>query len=487
MNITLKTATRTAAASFHGGFVAATHEQGGGNDGLIGDTFFPNNWNDLWKLEEPLDWEAFLSKSDLLRKERSNANTYAIIQRTSGSISIIASTLLIVHVLRSHQGLSTTYHRLMFGLSIADIVYSSALVLSSLMVPKELAYMIPGAQGNVRTCTAQGFFAGAGLAISTYYNCSICFYYLAIIKYNKSDAYIAKKLEPWFHGIPIISAMQVVFLTLAIEGFNTWGNTCFLVPHDPPHCIGYEDGKIIEGFSIPCGRGNGFYKSIMFRLLTVASQGPPPIIIVTTMVMMYRTVIKIERKAARYGVSALRLKNREERVERGENNLNEDATPPPSIIEKIQHFISCRLGSLWHFLICRNNNYSGCDANDHVGVVRSTGGMAGSSSKASKRAASRKRAILQMASGYVAAWALVWLPGFLVYYFQRFETWIFFSFFCSLQGFFNFIVFMSPKVRAAKKPSKRRTRGRRKEEQGELSWYKAISTSYMSRGERLNS
>ncbi len=90
-----------------------------------GDTpSFPDKWNDLWKLEEPLDWEAFLH-SDLLKRERSNIKTNTIISRASASISVIASALLIAHVLRSHQGLSTTYHRLMFGLCIIFLFVSS--------------------------------------------------------------------------------------------------------------------------------------------------------------------------------------------------------------------------------------------------------------------------------------------------------------------------------------------------------------------------
>ncbi len=117
--------------------------------------------------------------------------------------------------------------------------------------------------------------------------------------------------------------------------------------------------------------------------------------------------------------------------------------------------------------------------------MSSTGGMESSTargSKTSKRVAYRKRASLQVASGYVMAWALVWVPSLMHYLIERFETAIIGSLFAPLQGLFNFIVFMSPKVRAAKKPSKRR--GQQKEE-GELSWYKTIAKSYTSRGERL--
>ena len=125
-------------------------------------TTFPDSWGDLWKLDQPFDFEAFLN-SDLLAAKRNEINTHAIIRRTSGSVSAIASTCLILHILRSHDVISTTYHWLVFGLSVGDIMSSFAcFVLSSTMVPKEMNYFAPGAQGNMTTCTLQGSLYGYG-------------------------------------------------------------------------------------------------------------------------------------------------------------------------------------------------------------------------------------------------------------------------------------------------------------------------------------
>ena len=160
-------------------------------------TTFPDSWDDLYKLDQPLNFEAFLD-SDLLATRRNQINTRGIIYRITGSVSTIASMCLVVHILRSHHGLSTTYHRLVFGLSICDILSSFGFVLSSTMVPKEMNYLVPGAQGNSTTCTAQGFLFSIGSTAANLYNCSICFYYLSIIRYNKKDEYIRDKLEPCF-------------------------------------------------------------------------------------------------------------------------------------------------------------------------------------------------------------------------------------------------------------------------------------------------
>jgi hypothetical protein len=180
-------------------------------------TTFPDSWGDLYKLDQPLDFEAFLNSDLLAARGRNQINTRGIIYHTTGSVSIIASTCLVVHILRSHHGLSTTYHRLVFGLSVGDILSSFGFALGSTMVPKEMNYFIPSAQGNTATCTAQGFLLVFGVTVAAMYNCSICLYYLAIIRYNKKDEYIRNKLEPWFHGISIIIPFVVGFIFMAMK------------------------------------------------------------------------------------------------------------------------------------------------------------------------------------------------------------------------------------------------------------------------------
>ena len=112
-----------------------------------------------------------------------------------GSVSVVSSTFLTWYILRSHDGLSTTYHRLVFGLSVADIMSSFFATLSSAMVPKEMNCLVPNAQGSTATCSAQGIIIVTGYTTAAAYNCCICLYYLAIIKFNKKDGYIKNKLE----------------------------------------------------------------------------------------------------------------------------------------------------------------------------------------------------------------------------------------------------------------------------------------------------
>ena len=403
------------------------------------------------------DFEAFLN-SDVLATRRNQIKTYDIIVRTTGPVSTIASTVLLVHILRSNHGLSTTYHRLVFGLCIADILSSFANALGSTMVPKEMNYFAPSAQGNTATCTAQGFLITVGVNIANMYNCSICFYYLSIIRYNKKDEYIRNKLEPWFHGISIVIPLVVDFIIMAMKGYNASGGVaCFMVPNDPPHCIGYENGDTPEGFSIPCGRGDGGENPILYLVMEIVAFGPTliitPTVIVGTMILMYRSVSKIEKNMRNYGVNALRLKARSGGGNRG-NNAATNSTRSQGIMSRIKRsFLMCMIPRCLH----RRDDQP-----------RPT------PSRSKSRATSQKRAILHMATGYSLAWAFVFIP-FMIALHESHVILISSACLTPLQGLFNFLVFMSPKVRNAMRP----IRGRKN-----LTWRQAFIKAYMSKGER---
>ena len=89
----------------------------------------------------------------------------AIVPRITGSMSVISSSLIITIILRSTRKLSTVYHRIMFGMSCADILGSIAMSLTTLPMPSEdVPSTWAGTRlGNVYTCTAQGFLFILGI------------------------------------------------------------------------------------------------------------------------------------------------------------------------------------------------------------------------------------------------------------------------------------------------------------------------------------
>ena len=87
----------------------------------------------------------------------------------SGSISVISSIVIICLIYRSDVGLSSVYHRIILAMSISDIIASTCMGASTLLLPKDMIYkqFAGWVWGNKTTCTIQGFLIQHSLEIHT--------------------------------------------------------------------------------------------------------------------------------------------------------------------------------------------------------------------------------------------------------------------------------------------------------------------------------
>ena len=149
----------------------------------------------------------------------------ATVPKITGSISAVSSSLIIYLIYRSKPKLSTIYHRIMFGMSVADIMASTAMALTTLPMPRNddpywaetfsIAEDVQDGLGTVywrdqtklgtrQTCVAQGFFVAIGIIIMFSYNGTLCVYYACAIALRMKEAKIRKKIEPFIHGLPLL-------------------------------------------------------------------------------------------------------------------------------------------------------------------------------------------------------------------------------------------------------------------------------------------
>ena len=150
-----------------------------------------------------------------------------IVPCITGSISVTSSVLIIFLILNSSSGLSSTYHRLMFGMSIADILSSTGMALTHLPMPRPGiskavdAYLYQGLRlGNTQTCTAQGFSIAHGV-LSTYsYNISLCVYYACAIYFKLKQKTIRNRIEPFFHLFSVFFPLLITLPNLLRENYN---------------------------------------------------------------------------------------------------------------------------------------------------------------------------------------------------------------------------------------------------------------------------
>ena len=185
-------------------------------------------------------------------------NEFAVIApRVSGCLSAICSLLIIFVIFRSRARVGTIYHRIMLGLSIADIMGSLAMALTSLPMPsempleKEIGYHWAGTRlGNTHTCNAQGFFAVFGIVTMFAYNVSLCLYYACAISMGMKEVNIKKYIEVvLLHGFPISSGLLSAVLPLFYDMYNpsianvSW---CFAQSY-PLECEWRESVDCIRG------------------------------------------------------------------------------------------------------------------------------------------------------------------------------------------------------------------------------------------------
>lgn len=149
--------------------------------------------------------------------------TGIVITVISALVSILASTLVILLICISQKKLArSVYHRILFGMSVADIIQSLGMALTTLPMPTDMMYT--GFQGlvigNQFTCKAQGFFIGFAAVCGMMYNAMLAIYYLCSIQYSMTDDDFCRCLEPTLHAIVLVISLVVSTLLLVHNLYN---------------------------------------------------------------------------------------------------------------------------------------------------------------------------------------------------------------------------------------------------------------------------
>ena len=152
----------------------------------------------------------------------SQLRVISILPMFTGTLSLFGSATVIYIISRSHAGLKTTYHRLVFGMASTDILQSLCQAFSTLPVPKG-TIGIMYAMGTDTTCNIQGFIQVFSCISTLTYLCGLTGYFLLAIKFEVSDEMIEKWYEPIIHFYTIgFSLANSIFVAIH-SGFFTMG------------------------------------------------------------------------------------------------------------------------------------------------------------------------------------------------------------------------------------------------------------------------
>jgi hypothetical protein len=143
----------------------------------------------------------------------------------------------------------------MFGMALADVMGSISMALNTLPMPsympreEEFGYNFKGNRiGNVITCNIQGFFATFGIVVMFGYNAGLCMYYACSIAIGMRDKVIQKYVEPFLHMLPLFCGLAYSVPPLVHELYNpgvgafVW---CCVTPY-PDEC-GNNSYECIRG------------------------------------------------------------------------------------------------------------------------------------------------------------------------------------------------------------------------------------------------
>jgi hypothetical protein len=164
----------------------------------------------------------------------------------SGSVSLLASLTIIFIIWRDrHKKLKFVYHRILFAISIIDVIISLSFAFSFLAVPSGIFW---GAQGNTASCAASGFlqhlYTSQGL-----YNFGLAVYYLMISRYGKTQEFVSRFIEPYVHAVslcvPIGLGCWLIFLDV-LNPYLRIGGWCGIAMY-PPGCSEIGSGNCTRG------------------------------------------------------------------------------------------------------------------------------------------------------------------------------------------------------------------------------------------------
>ena len=145
--------------------------------------------------------------------------------KIGGALSCAGSGYIFQDVLRDpNKRLKSTYHRIMLGLSIMDIISSFFLwFIGSWAMPKG---SWSWSAGNITTCDIAGFLGNTGWAASPFYNCTLATFYLLQLKYNLSDRRM-KAAEKWLHIVPWSITLAIGIAMLSTKMYGPSGGICW--------------------------------------------------------------------------------------------------------------------------------------------------------------------------------------------------------------------------------------------------------------------
>lgn len=141
----------------------------------------------------------------------------AIVPKFTSLLSMFGSGFIIMKVIKKPRNQQTTYHRLLFGMSLCDLLASTCFFFTTWPIPRE--ENVYAASGNQATCIVQGFFSQFSLATAMY-NASLSLFYVMKIRYMWTTRRIERRLEPALHIVSLSIGIGTAIAGVVLKLYN---------------------------------------------------------------------------------------------------------------------------------------------------------------------------------------------------------------------------------------------------------------------------
>ena len=170
-----------------------------------------------------------------------------IVRCVTASISCVASFILALMIWNSETGLQSPYSRIIFGLSIGDIINSLAVLISPFASPSENIDKVFSI-GNVRSCEVTGLFLYIGGFMVPYYTLFLTYYFLKRVRYKVTPQDFSKREERYIRRFIMVVAIVVSIVVFIRGDYNAapYGSMCAIAPR-PFDCIAQDREECTRG------------------------------------------------------------------------------------------------------------------------------------------------------------------------------------------------------------------------------------------------
>jgi hypothetical protein len=144
--------------------------------------------------------------------------TTIVLGALSSTLSLCGSSFVIFMVFRDMR--TKLLHRLLFAISVSDLINSLSLLLMPYLIPSSLE--LPGALGNNASCTTMGFFMMLSFKTTCCYSAYLSlYYYLSVCRSWKEHDFTKRPLlEISAHTIALLVSIPVEIAAATTESFN---------------------------------------------------------------------------------------------------------------------------------------------------------------------------------------------------------------------------------------------------------------------------